>query len=78
MAKEQAEAKLKLVHLLVIIIIAGGGLFVSFGAMKNQTQVNTEAVKDKVPNAVFENHQIEQRRSDDKIHKKLDMIIEKL
>ncbi len=78
MAKEQAEAKLKLIHLLIVIVIALVGFGISVGAMKNQQGVNTESVKDKVPNAVFENHQIEQRRSDDRIHDKLDTIIKRL
>ena len=78
MAKEPAESKLKLIHLLVLLVMTGGGLLVAVGAMKNQQKTNTSRIDDKVEKEVFENHQIEQRRAFDSIDSKLDKIIEKI
>ena len=78
MADEKVESKLKLIHLLWVILITGGAILFSVGAMANQQKVNTERVDQKVEKEVFENHQIEQRRTFDQINSKLDIIIEKM
>lgn len=78
MAKEPAEAKLKLIHLFWMIILVVGGICASFGAMKNQQATNTESIKDTVPNKMFENHQVEQRIAFKRMEGKLDTIIGKL
>lgn len=78
MAKEPAEAKLKLIHLVWTLVVAVAAAGVTFGAMLNQQATNTESIKDKVPNKMFENHQVEQRIAFKRMEGKLDTIIGKL
>jgi hypothetical protein len=83
MAKEQTEARLKLIHLVYGLLGAALLIGIAIGAMKNQQVTNTKEIQGKVGKEVYEQHQEEQLRSNkrmyegiEKLDGKLDKIIE--
>lgn len=45
MAKEKTESKLKLIHLVYLLVAAAISVGIVYGAMKNQQQTNTETIE---------------------------------
>ena len=78
MAKEQTEAKLKLIHLLYVLLAAALCVGVVIGAMRNQQGVNTIAIEKKVEKDIFTQHQEQQRIQSVKLDKTLSKMNDKL
>ncbi len=82
MAKEQAEGKLKLIHLVYGLLAAAVLIGISIGAMGNQQKTNTDNIEKvelkKVEKEVFEQHQQTQQRTFEKIDKGIEKLDKKL
>lgn len=62
MAKEENNktARLKLIHLLYIIIIAAASVGVAWGVLANQQGVNSAEIEKKLDRELFDMHQTQQ------------------
>ena len=78
MPKDEATNKLKLVHLVWMLMVLAIGLGVAWGTTINQQQTNTEAIKQKVEKDIFQMHAEQQKEQYQKMDKKLDTILKKI
>ncbi len=72
------EGKLKLIHLVYLLVLAGVLAGIAWGSMKNQQKTNTKEIGQKINNELFQMHQTQQTEQMQKIDGKLDKIDEKL
>ena len=78
MAKDESTAKLKLVHLLYIILAATLGIGIAWGALANQQGTNTDAIDEKVEKEIFNMHQTQQAQQFTRIEGWMEKIDKKL
>ena len=78
MAKDENCDKLKLVHLVWMILIVVATCCLAWGTQKNQLKVNTANIEKKVDKTVFELVIEQQKDRDKEVNKKLDTIIGRL
>ncbi len=78
MAKEQTEGRLKLIHLIYLLLTAALGIGLVVGGMLNQQEVNTSSIEAKVGKEVFIQHEVQQRESLERIYSGIDRIEKKL
>lgn len=73
-----AESKLKVLHLLWVILIAFIAAGIAWGIMTNQQSVNTENIKLKVDKDIYVQHVEHQKQQFNQIQKGIDEIKEEL
>lgn len=82
MAKEKTESKLKLIHLVYLLVAAAISVGIVYGAMQNQQGNNTKDIEKmktaKVEKEYMVQHETQQREQFIKIDKTLDKVIVKL
>jgi len=77
MPKDDCD-KLKLVHLVWMIVAVVATVCLACGSQKKQLEVNTANIETKVNKEVFGLHLEQQTESNRQVQEKLDTIIEKL
>ena len=60
--------RLKLVHLLYLIIILAVTVGIAWGIVLNQQRTNSAEIKEKLDKGIFAQYQIEQRRATDTLN----------
>lgn len=60
MATEPRESKLKLIHLVYLLVAAALGIGLYLGAISNQQETNTGRIEHKVEKEIFDMHQQQQ------------------
>jgi uncharacterized protein HemX len=73
MGKETNEknSRLKLVHLLWLILIVAVGVGVSWGVVANQQSVNSKEIEKKLDRELFEMHQVQQTKQFESLERSL-------
>ncbi len=61
MAKDETTNKLKLVHLVWMLLVMAAGVTLTWGETINQQQTNTKAIEKKVEKEIFKMHTEQQK-----------------